>query len=398
MDRARSLKLKPFFVAWCICLVMIELAGAGFARMGLTFDFPALYTAGYQVRTHPSQLYDLTQQTRVQQEHTSARHFLAFYHPSYEALMYAPLSMLSYRVAYHAMIAVNMLLLMAAFFAARPAFSRPISWLQPQPGLMLFWFTPLLIALVFGQDSILCLLLSCLAWRQLESGKDVSAGCLLALALFKFQFAIPIAILIAIRRGWRFAAGFFISSCGVGLVCVGIVGVPGIRALVRLLFSATTAIDKNTIVQRGMGHPSAMPSIAGLVYACTLRLRPSPFSLNVVSTICSLCVFVCCAWVIRRYPHNVAISIAILCGLLVSYHLGIYDLTIALLPVALLTGQVHRYISLALFVFPILILVLVGAGWFSLMAVPVLAMLVNALICTPGAVASAPAVAHVSLA
>jgi hypothetical protein len=279
---------------------------------------------------------------------------------------------------------------MAAFFVARPVFCNGSSWLQPQPGLMLLWFVPLLIALLFGQDSILFLLLCCLAWQQLESRKDMSAGCLLALGLFKFQFAIPIAVLIAMRRGWRFAAGFLLASVGVALLCAGIVGVSGIRSLSRLLVSATTAIDQNTIVHRGMGQPSAMPSLAGLLYACTIHFHPFPSTLNAITSICSLSVFVLCLWMIRRRENRVAFAIAILCGLLVSYHLGIYDVTLALLPAALLSGRMHRYIALVLFILPVLVLFVGGTAWFSLMALPMLAMLTNALASAPSTAASAP--------
>lgn len=72
-------------------------------------------------------------------------------------------------------------------------------------------------------------------------------------------------------------------------------------------------------------------------------------------------------------------SIAIPCGLLMSYHLYVYDLTLALLPVTFLAGRIHRYIFMSLFLLP---LVLLGLGPRStfLMAVPILAMLVNAIV------------------
>ena len=53
--------------------------------------------------------------------------------------------------------------------------------------------------------------------------------------------------------------------------------------------------------------------------------------------------FAWCAGVVRRCELSAAFSIAILCGLLVSYHLYMYDVTLVLLPVALLTGRYHRY-------------------------------------------------------
>jgi hypothetical protein len=380
---------------WCICLIVMELVGVIFANTGAhtQFDFRSFYTAGYLARTHPAQLYNLAAQEQIELTRISPAGFLPFYHPAYEAFLYTAFSILSYRAAYLAFIGFNLLLVMVAFFAARSAFSSAIFWRQPRPGLMLFLFLPLLIAVAHGQDSIVFLVLLCLAWRQLEKGKDISAGCVLGLALFKFQIAIPIALLVAIRRGWRFSAGFLAVSAAVVLLCIGIVGLAGTTDYVHLMFGAVSAIDKRAAVQHGMDvYPSAMTNLAGLLYGFGARFLPS-FAFNLLVGVCSLGLFVWSALSVRRFEQEVAFSIAILCGLLVSYHLFIYDLTLALLPVVLLARRTPRFILIALFGLP-LILLPFGAKWFFPAALPVLAMLLNALVSSSGHAAPAPQATH----
>ena len=66
-----------------------------------------------------------------------------------------------------------------------------------------------------------------------------------------------------------------------------------------------------------------------------------------------------------------------LCGLLVSYHLYDYDLTMALIPAALLVGRAQKYLLLPLFGLPVLLLHM-GPGWYFLLALPLGAMLAYA--------------------
>ncbi|HEX5234461.1 MAG TPA: glycosyltransferase family 87 protein [Silvibacterium sp.] len=378
-----TLKTKPVLLAWCMCFLLMELCGAGFARSGThtQFDFRSFYTAGYLARTAPSKLYDLTLQEQLQDALVSQRkNVLAFYHPSYETLLYAPFSMLSYRSAYLTFIAFNMLLLLAAIFAARPLFPASPTWLKSRPWLAFFLYLPAYAAIVMGQDSILLLLLCCIALQQLESGNDLSAGCLIALALFKFQIITPIAALIAIRRGWRFASGFLLSSAGVALLCLAVGGRSGIANYFRLLSGAGSAIDRSAIAQQRLSvFPWAMPNAAGLLYACGARFLRSPLGFDLIIGLCSLALFAWCASVLGRRDQKAAYSIAILCGLLVSYHLYLYDLTPSILMAALLAGRLPRYILAIMFLLPVLLLPL-GSNSFFLLAIPVLAMLIYTLV------------------
>jgi hypothetical protein len=253
---------------------------------------------------------------------------------------------------------------------------------------MFFFFLPAVLAALCGQDSYLSLLLYCLAWRNLESGREMSAGCFLALALFKFQLAIPIAALIGIRRGRRFAAGFLITAAAVAALCVGIVGWAATVEFIRVLAGAATAMNKSRIVKLRMGvYPYAMPNLAGLLYACGRRLLLPNAILTGLTAVCSLGLFTWCARAVRHTDQNTAFSIAILCGLLVSYHLFIYDLTLALLAVALLAGRNQRYIVLALFCLP-LALLFFGSNAFSFLALPLLAVLGYAIVFASNQVAT----------
>lgn len=394
MERASTLERKPFLLAWFICLLLMEFFGAGVSSGPVykQFDYRAFYSAGYLARTHPSQLYDLAKQEQVQDALVSPRkNVLAFYHPSYETLLYAPFSMLPYRASYLVFLTFNMVLLLAALFVARPAFISPDPALRSRRWFLFLLYLPALVAIAMGQDSILLLLLCCIAWRQLESGKDLSAGCVLALALFKFQLVIPIAILIAVRRGWRFSSGFLLASSGVALLCLGIGGPGGMTNYVRLLSGASSAIDRSVVAQQRLSvFPLAMPNLAGLLYACGARLLGSPFAFDMLSGACALVLFVWCACIVRQREQKVAFSIAILCGLLVSYHLYVYDLAPLLLAIALLAGRVRLYVLLGLFLLP-LVLLPFGSNSFFLLSLPVLAMLADLMFYAPHPAVADPA-------
>lgn len=391
MSYALPRSVKPFFVAWFIFFLIVGFIGFGIARRGASVDFQSFYAAGYQLRTHPSQMYDLARQQEAQHAVTPGSGFIAFYHPSYETLLFALFSFLDYRSAYLCFIALNMLLLIAAFFAVQPAFVELDPAWQSRSAVILFLFIPLLAVFAQGQDSLLSLLLYCLAWRQLRSGRDRSAGCLLALALFKFQFAIPIAILVAIRRGWRFSAGFLISCSGLFLLSVCIVGRTGAVDYVHLLTGAVSTVDKSVLAQKLALDPRTMQNIAGLIYACGGRFLPSSLAFNALSGICALGIFAWCARAVRRVEHKAAFAIAMLCGLLVSYHFCFYDLALLLLPLALLAGRIHKSILITLFILPAIVMGL-GWNWGFLMAVPMLAMLAYAIVTGSKSSTLAPAV------
>lgn len=380
-ERALLRNSRPFLIAWLLFLLLVAFAGIKFARHSTPVDFQSFYVAGHLLRSHPSQVYDLALQRQGQLALTSR--FLPFYHPAYEAVLFAPFSFLNYRAAYLTFTAVNMILFMAVFFLARPLLSPLAPVWQSRVSVLPFLFVPLILVFVQGQDSILSLLLYCLAWRQFEKKNDLRAAALLALALFKFQFALPFALLIAIRRGWRFTGGFLLASAAIVFLCLAIVGVAGAADYVHLLSGVTSSIDKSLFAQTMTPPPRAMANITGLIYACGGRFLPSSMAFNAVSGLFSLALLVWCARAVRRVDEKTAFAIALLCSLLVSYHFGFYDLTLLLLPMALLANRMNRYILASLVVVPAVVLLGFGIQWAFFAAVPVLALLVHAVLFSP---------------
>src|SRR4029079_12987252 len=89
-------------------------------------DFRQLYAAGYMVRTgQAGQLYDIRAQQQFQDVLVgNDERALPFIRPAYQALLFVPFSLLPYRSASLAFLAVNLALLALAFRALRSHMSH----------------------------------------------------------------------------------------------------------------------------------------------------------------------------------------------------------------------------------------------------------------------------------
>jgi hypothetical protein len=372
---------RPFLIGCGFFLLLMLYLGI-FAPRSATngFDFRSFYTSGVMVRTQPHALYDLTAQKQVQDALVSRENLpLPFAHPSYEALFYAPFSLASYRTDYLLFLITNVFLLALVFFLSRPLFDGVIPALQPRPGLMFFLFIPVIIAIWQGQDSILFLLLFCCAWRQVQRGRDFSAGVFLALCLFRFQLAIPLAIFFAVRRGRSFVAGFVVAGAAVAALCFAILGRDGVVSMFELMRSFSLSNDHGTLAQQAMAvHPLAMPNLYGLVHALGGSHLSSRVSFGMTIGL-SIALFLWSLDRARRAGDDAtAFGIAILCSVLVSQHLYMHDASLLLPAFALLHGRVHNAILVVCYVLPAVLFLLAGSPWFFLLAVPVLFMLYDA--------------------
>ena len=258
-------------MGWGVYAAAMLFCGVVLRTTSLSFDFRTFYAAGVLVRTDPAHLYDLAAQQQVQNARVSVKGAaLPFLHPSYEALVDAAFAWMPYRAAYLSFMGFNLLLVLAAFFVGRGSGAMAL-WPE-RAGAVMFLFVPLLVTVWQGQDSILFLLVCCLAWRKLEEGHDARAGVALALGLFKFQLAIPMAVVLVARRGWRFAAGFAAAGAGVAAACFAMVGRAGSAVVMRLLVAGSLAHDQGAAAQQAMViKPTAMPNLVGLLYSCGTR-------------------------------------------------------------------------------------------------------------------------------
>jgi len=322
------------FLAW---LTFLPKALRGHA------DFRQLYVAGYMVRTgHRTQLYDYAAQTYFQNTLVSNdERALPFIRPAYQALMFVPFSLLPYRTAYLGFLLLNLLLLALAFLMLQPRL-RGLSRVWPGlPPALFLGFYPVALALMQGQDSILLLALLAAVLVSLERNRDLTAGALAGVGLFKFQIVVPIVLLFLLWRRWRFVKGFMFSAILVGLLSFITSG------------WAETVVFVHSLLSVGAGLPAVpgeinfplriniMANLRGLIYGLA-SLRVPQRWLQVTTLLLSSIVVISVRARGRQQRGGDALVLAITAGVVVSYYLFIHDLSILLIPIVL---TLDRFIS-----------------------------------------------------
>lgn len=322
-------RAEPFLILLVILVCFIQLGYlAGGARGGLLggVDFRHLYTAGHMVRTgHGSEIYDFSASAAYQEKLTGpAGKDLPFNHLAYEALLYLPLSYLSYKSAYLVFMAINFVLIYLSVKTLWP----PARWIAEASRILpflLLGFLPFGHALIEGQDSILMLIVVVYMLRLLDRERDLAAGFVLGLAMFKFQFAIPIAILVGLQRKWRFGAGFALCASLMVAVSVGVVGSDGVKEYASYLASMSAHLNSTADSIRFGVWPHIMPNIRGMVFV-GLHNWVTPRVLQMLVAGFSICLFV---WAVRKKLLFEAIVIV---AVLLSYHAIEHDLVLLLVP------------------------------------------------------------------
>jgi hypothetical protein len=312
-----------FPVSFVISLLLgVFILSAPFGLSGYS-DFRQLYTAAWMVRAgHASELYDYATQWQFQKiltGHPVAP--LPFNHLSYEALLLAPFSLLSYRAAYLAAAIFNLVLLTYTIhlLASRVVGISKGSGRIPLP--VILGTVPIAICLVQGQDSILLLTLMAGAWFALDAGLEMKAGVLVALTLFKFQFSIPVALLFLAWRRWRFVAGFAITAFLIVIVSLWITGLNGFLTYAHMLTSMSIDLKTTADQTKYQISPWMMPNIRGLTYL----LLPSRIE-PIVTALGSMAVLLYAALKKPSFP------LAVLVSMLISYHGLIHDASILQIP------------------------------------------------------------------
>jgi len=352
-------------------------------RAGRLYDFRAFYASGWLLLHNPTQLFNLSVQTAVQNIVVCPMwRGVPFYHPAYEALLYAPLTLLSYRPAYIAFVLFNLILFALCYRLAPAAADPRLARLRP---VLFFLYFPAFMSIVEGQDSIVFLLLICLFWRALSSGRDRTAGVFLALALFKLQIALALLFFLAVylpsSRRTRLLLSWLPSTAAVGLTCLLITGPRGMADWLRLIASSSIASHESHHVQAVIAvYPKAMPTLNGLLYVCGARLLPSRVSLA-LDVLLSVVVFVAAVYLLRKIRSQteslpIAFCAALAAAILLAPHLYFYDYVLLLFPVLLLRHPLQSLFTGLYFLLIYVSFALGGIDWFAVLAiVPALLLL-----------------------
>ena len=300
-------------------------------------DFRNCYTAGLILKSGEGhRIYDYRLQKEIQDSVISQSPMvLPYVHLPYEALLFVPLALLTYRNAYFCLLALNLLCLLGCYRMLRKKLWRLETLWWCFPFLFLLAFMPVPAALMQGQDSLLTLLLFAAALGSLEARKVLRAGLLIGFAVFKFQLVIPIVGLFFLWRRWRFVVGSGISVLTALSLSVLVSGFASLAGYARSLHEISTKFTAAGQVLYLM-PVARMPNIRGLVFSIPHLASGAAM---VLVTILSFAVVILATWSARNAPAPWQLAIAISTTTLVGYHVLTHDLSILLVPIAMFLSQ-----------------------------------------------------------
>jgi hypothetical protein len=229
---ARATRLAvALLAALAIALVVTTLSGSGSTTAGggrLGGDFPEFYGAGLIVRAGDAdELYDAERQEASQEglfgdDDTG---YLDFAYPPVVAAVYAPLTFLSYRVAY----LVQVLVLVALVVLALRLVAPMVPYVAQHRVVVLAGTIacyPMFRSVGAAQNTALTVLCLVGAWRALHDDREVLAGAWLGALLFKPQLAVLALLALVVTRRWRALGGAAAVGVGLWLASAAVMG-PG---------------------------------------------------------------------------------------------------------------------------------------------------------------------------
>ncbi len=349
-----------------------------------SLDFSEFYAAAQMVREGQGEsLYDLTVQAQFQSKLAAVHAY--YLRPSFETLLFLPFTYVSYRTAYTLWTLINLalLVLVVSLIESRTNVSLAVSQyarIHADAGLVLvifLTFAPTTTCLLIGQDSILILLVYTIVFVMLRLGAEFRAGCVLACGLFKFHLIIPFVIIILLRRRWPALKGFAAVGSLLVLLTIAVSGFGVLREYPRVLLF-------DSAHRQIMGfNPEFTPNIRGFLYLLA-KGRPS----YVFSGLTAIFSVLALWWAAKNWRNDRfewSFSASLLATLLASYHLYNYDLTLLLLPVAIVCGALAQRMRLlesnaflttvlAILFLPWVHFFLLKQAIYALMSIPILVL------------------------
>jgi hypothetical protein len=331
-----------------LLIVFLEIAYALFSfpanreDTSRLLDFSEFYAAGQIVRHGLGKsLYDLRVQAEFQLQVAPVHAF--YLRPPFEALIFVPFTYLSYRAAYAAWLIVSLAVLSGTAWLIQGNTNVLDAMLQYTRGIpvdfglllvVFLTFAPIMNCFLIGQDSVLMLMIYTLVFVALKRGRELEAGGLLACGLFKFHLVLPFAIIFALRRRGSFVLGF----AGVALLLVAIsmlVSGPAVIVAYPKMFL-------NNQYRALMGfQPEYAANIRGLVYLITPGKIPIAISGAMVAALSAFLLWVT-AKIWRDSEFELCFSATVIAALLTGYHSFVYDLSLLLLPVAIVCSELAK--------------------------------------------------------
>lgn len=293
-----------------------------------TLDFANFYVAGSIVRQGQSRsLYNLALQQKIEREVSPGGPFQPYYHPPFQALLFAPFTLLSYPHAFLLWAAMNLLVLGLIIYLLR------FTGCQLDPAGHTIWMAIclffVLVALALGQDTLLLALVFLLAFLALKRHRDYTAGLVLGLGLFRFEILLPFAFIFLLRRRWRLFAGFCTVGATLLATSAALVGWTGLVRYVQTLLEVGGAATGSWADR---SSASMMPCLRGAFDTLLGEVLPHSFLFPVI-LVATLVLLGWAAWEFRNIGRpsdpsfDLEFSLAAVAALLAGYHVFLSELT-----------------------------------------------------------------------
>jgi hypothetical protein len=327
--------LFAFAVGYLIAIFSGHDASTMTGRLG--GDYPAFYGAGRIIaQGNWHNLFDLEEQFKIQKSLYPGEDnvFMPFPYPPFVAVAYYPLSLIPYRLSYilHTMIMVAAIFLIVFLL-------YPIH-VQIRHNYLFFAcfilsFYPMFRAILGGQNTAITLLLIVLSWRMAIAQKDLLAGIILGLLLFKPQFGLLIICFYVLSGRWLVGAGSLCTAFvlyGIGASISGPMWIANWYQFTIWLSQADAAINYDKAVswfgfcQAIFGWSNHIAFIIG--WAMSLATG----------------IIVSFVWLTgaRRADLTAQAAIGTAALLLIPPHVNYYDVSLALFTCLAIVGNVKK--------------------------------------------------------
>jgi len=294
-------------------------------------DFFSFYAAAQiYVQRGGSAVYDILVQKQYELAvtHVTADGFivLPYFHPPFYTLLIAPLAYLSYRDAYYAMTAFNVLLGIALAVILVRGSERIHGRAVIVASALIAGFLPLFVTVLQGQSDLVVLVPLAAAYTAWARGRLGWAGVFSALALSKPQLLLLIPVLFVARRAWRALAAFAATVVGLGVLSV-------------LTFGLGPALDYvGAVGSWAIG--GSLPTHGQAVYTDTavyslrriLEILPGGGKVVAFVILVALLALMAIALSWRPDKPRLDFALAIAASLVLSPHQNVHDLALLVIP------------------------------------------------------------------
>jgi hypothetical protein len=332
------LLLAALLTASLLCNLQILWGKRSYIAKGY-FDFLIYYTGAEIVNAGKGDdLYNLKVQQAYQEKFKVVNQpwsILPFNHAPYELLVFLPLATLSFQAAHIIWSVISILFLVIAW-RVLAGFIIDGEQRYLSAGLVLAFY-PTTTTLQMGQDSTMSLLILTGVFAALKQRREILAGGILALGLYKPHLVLPLAGILTVSGYWCAMLGFFATAvilATTSLAMVGWQGATGLFTIIVGMKNPTSIVD-----------PESMTNLRGLSFVI-LNLFGLKSMTNTITTIASMIVYGCCLWLWKSRARtespifDLKYSLAIVATVLVSFHLYAHDAIILVIAAIILLNHV----------------------------------------------------------